>query len=237
MKPRRRILFVPDTHCPYHDRRAWDAMMNWAAPKKPTDIVVLGDLADFYAVSFHAKDPKRRHSLAWELGETRKLVKELERLGSLNLVYCMGNHENRLSRYIADRAPELDGLISLEKELGLEGKWKVVPYMDDHRIGKLWVTHEAGFAGSTAIPRTQAKYESNVVFGHTHRAHMEYSRNVHGEPRVAATFGWLGSFKDVNYTYRVSKHSWTHGFGWGSMDDRGNVYLSHIPIVRGRAIS
>jgi hypothetical protein len=53
------VLFVPDTHRPFHDRRAWRLFLTVARDLKPKTIVSIGDFADFFGVSSHSKDPRR----------------------------------------------------------------------------------------------------------------------------------------------------------------------------------
>ena len=42
------VLIVPDTHRPFHNKRAWGLMLKVAEPLKPKHIVIIGDFADFY---------------------------------------------------------------------------------------------------------------------------------------------------------------------------------------------
>ena len=50
-EPVERILFVPDTHVPFHDPIAWGVMMQAAKRLKPHRVVVLGDFLDFFQCS------------------------------------------------------------------------------------------------------------------------------------------------------------------------------------------
>ncbi len=79
-----RLLIVPDTHSPFEDRRAWKLMLRAARAFGPHIVVHQGDLADFYTVSSHSKDPSRAQSLKEELKQVKKLRKE----GILYVVAC-----------------------------------------------------------------------------------------------------------------------------------------------------
>ena len=58
-----RLFFIPDTHVPFEDGQAWAVAMAAAKAFKPDHIVLLGDFADCYSVSFHPKSPERKASL------------------------------------------------------------------------------------------------------------------------------------------------------------------------------
>ena len=229
----RRILFVPDSHFPYHDKRAWKLMLKAATAFKPDEVIVLGDFADCYAVSSHDKDPKRRLNLKWELDTVGEGLSELESLGATKLVYIAGNHEDRLDRYIATRAPELEGILSIEAALELkDAGWKYVPYKSSYRVGKLWVTHDTGKAGKNAIAAALDDFQSNIVIGHVHRMGMVYGGDATGKSHVAASFGWLGNKDSVDYMHRVSvNRAWQLGFGVGYQHPNGTVYLTGVPII------
>lgn len=72
------ILFVPDTHVPYEDAGAWGTLRLVARALRPALVVVLGDFADCYSVSFHDKSPGRASRIAGELGTVAERLRELE---------------------------------------------------------------------------------------------------------------------------------------------------------------
>ena len=51
-KAARSVMVWPDTHAPYHDPIAVAVALKVARTLKPDALVILGDLWDFYAVSF-----------------------------------------------------------------------------------------------------------------------------------------------------------------------------------------
>ncbi len=62
----RRYFCWPDTHAPYHDETAVNVALAAVDAFRPHELIVLGDLWDFYACSFYTKDPKRKHLVADE---------------------------------------------------------------------------------------------------------------------------------------------------------------------------
>ena len=227
------ILFVPDTHAPYHDRRAFDLVDKVARKIQPDIVALLGDFADFYAVSSHVKDPARRMTFDMEVTHVRRLLRRVEGWGAKRKLYIMGNHEDRLTRYIASQAEEMHGIVSPDSLFGLtEHGWEVTPYKDHASIGKLYLTHDVGKSGPSALKDALNSFQDNIVIGHTHRLQYLIEGNVKGKPHVAASFGWLGDVRGIDYMHKAkANRDWALGFGVGSMEDNGVVHLQPIPIV------
>ncbi len=236
--PLRRVLFIPDCHVPYHDVKAWNLMLRAARILKPDVVVVLGDFADFYAVSSHSKNPDRAADLKYEVGIVKEKLAELTALGASRNVFVSGNHCDRLERYLMDRAPALFGVVKIPELLDLAAQgWEYVPYKSSTRVGKIHVTHDTGKAGQNAHRQSMQAFGGSTTIGHTHR--MEYSVKgcADGPPSVGAMFGWLGDFDKVDYMHQIAARTdWVHGFGVGFMEPNGVVHLCPVPIVNGRCV-
>lgn len=163
----KRVLLIPDCHIPYHDKKAWALLLKAARAFKPDIIVTLGDFVDFYAVSSHSKNPDRVRDLKWEVDEALTCLDELDSLGAHEKIYISGNHEDRLERFLQDKAPELFSIVKIPKILELDERgWRYVPYKDDIKLGKLYMTHDTGKAGKYAHYQALDAYQGNVVIGH-----------------------------------------------------------------------
>lgn len=229
-----RVLIVPDTHAPFHDARAWKLMLRAARWFKPHTIVHQGDLADFYAVSAHSKDPSRATQLKEELKVVRKLRGDLDRLGAKRKVFTEGNHEDRLRRYLEEKAPELFGMFDTDSLLQLtDNGWQFVPYKSHARVGKLFFTHDTGNSGKYTTARALDAFQHSVSIGHHHQIQIAVEGDATGKYRIGAQFGWLGDVRQVDYMYRIkSLRNWSLGFGIGHHEtDTGVVYLNPCPIV------
>lgn len=233
-----RILIVPDAHHPYHDRKAWGLMLKAGRVFRPDRVVCLGDLVDFYAVSFHPKDPNRKRNLEFEIQAGCKALDDMASLGASRLDYVLGNHEDRLNRYLTSNAPELYNLVRLEEAMGLERRgWKVTQYRDHLTVGKMHFTHETGDAGMYAHVRARAAFSANACIGHTHRMATHYAGNAHGTSHVGAMFGHLLDVSTVDYMHRIRAHAWQLGFGLGYHErSTGVVHLVPVPIIEYRCL-
>ena len=234
-----KILFIPDSHVPYQDKEAFKLMIKAGKAFKPKHTLILGDFADFYGVSSHSKDPNRALKLKDEIDETKKALDEVKEIGADNNVYVSGNHEDRLERYLRDKAPELFNFISIPKILELKEKgFKYVPYKQSYKLGKLNITHDAGNAGRFAHYKSLDTFQHNVIIGHTHRLGYAVEGNAQGERHLTAMFGWLGNVEEIDYMHRVKAiKDWSLGFGIGYLNPKtGVVYVIPVPIINGTCL-
>lgn len=228
-----------DLHAPYEDKKAVDLVLKVGKKLKPDILILTGDIADCFSVSSHSKDPMRGRHFGEEAQYVRNLLDRFERLGAKRKVFVLGNHEDRLRRYLEEKAPELYDFIDIPGVFGLKERgWQVVPYKRDTKIGKLHVTHDVGSAGRYNVFKCLDTYQGNVVTGHTHRFSYVVEGNAKGEHMVSAQFGWLGDADAVDYMASVNvKRNWTLGFGVGYLDtDTNNVHLTPIPIIGYRCV-
>ncbi len=235
----KKILIVPDTHVPFHNKPAWRLMLKAAKSFKPDIILIQGDFADFYSVSSHSKDPSRVDKLKEELRAVNKCLDELQSLGAKEVVFTEGNHEDRLRRYLQDKAPELFGLVDIPTLFKFDNRpgWTFVPYKQDVQIGKLNATHDVGTAGKNAVFTALSTYQGNITTGHTHRICYVVEGNAKGTSHIGASFGWLGDASAVDYMHRVNvARNWALGFGTGYLESNGNVHLKPVVIVDNKCV-
>jgi predicted phosphodiesterase len=230
-----KILFFSDPHAPFENKPAVDLVLEVAGDWKPNHLACLGDLIDAYSVSSHSKDPGRKVNLVSEIDYAKELLDLFDDLAVPGRkIFTEGNHETRLQRYIADKAPQFDGLISIPQVLGLKERgWEFTPYRSFATLGKLTLTHDVGYAGRYAPHRTLDALQSSVVFGHTHRLGLLVESNLKGESKVACSFGWLGDLDAVDYMHKGKvTRDWSLGFGIGYLDtETGYVQLTPIPLL------
>lgn len=214
--------------------------MDALADFKADVFVSLGDFMDCFSVSHWSKDPSRALTLQDEIDHAHALLDEIEaRTPGARRIYISGNHEDRLQRYLQDKAPELFSLIDVPRLLKLaERGWEYVPYKQSIKIGKLHLTHDVGSAGRYNVYRALDTFQSPIATGHTHRLGYVVEGDATGDSQVSAQFGWLGDVEQVDYMHRVkARRDWALGFGYGYVDKRtGYTYLVPVPIVNGTAV-
>lgn len=227
-----RILIVPDTHAPYQDQRAWDLMIKVAKDFAPDIVLHQGDLADFYSVSFHGRDPARKEHLPEEVQESIRLKNELEALQANRYIFVEGNHEFRLRRYIEKQAPALyDMPGSTAQEMLDLGNWEYVPYRTSIQVGGVWYTHDTGHSGKYTTARAIETYQDSAVIAHHHSMAYIVQGFADGGRKFGAQLGWLGDPDKADYMHEAKRtRQWSQGFGIGHIVD-GQTYLQPIPIL------
>lgn len=240
-----KILVIPDCHIPYHSKAAWNVMLAAARVIKPDGIVILGDFGDWHSVTRHTKNPEREHDLRWEVEQVNACLDQLDALGASWKRFCEGNHEQWLDRYLSEKAPELFTTVKLRELLRLDERgWTWTSYRDHVKIGKVYYLHDSGPAGRGAHLKTQAKFNGNIVQGHTHRLEYNVVGNAAGESHVALSLGWLGDLQYIDYDHRINALvNWAHAFGVAYVEPNGNTHILPVPIfsksviVEGRLVT
>ena len=212
-------------------------MLKAAKIARIRNAVILGDFADFISVSSHSKRPDQRN-LKTEVDGVNKLLDEFDSVLRGRRIYISGNHEDRLQRYLQDKAPELFDTVHVAQLLSLKRRgWEFVPYKQHIKIGKLFLTHDAGRAGKTAHYDALNAFQGNIVIGHTHRFGYAVEGSARGKPHVGAMLGWLGDISKVDYMHSIrAKRDWAHGFGIAYIEPDGCVHITPIPIVNGKVV-
>lgn len=211
-------LIIPDTHAPYHDKKAYNLMIKVAKDIKPHEIVILGDFADFYSVSSYGKDPRLPAMLIEEVDTVNKMLDQLDDLfPRARKVYLEGNHEHRLEKYLCDKAPAIFGFVDCKELFKINKRpgWAWIKYepAQRHKVlgSKLLARHTP--LGSTAkLSATRAL--SSLVYGHIHTMEEAHIVGLNGESYVAFSVGWLGNTKYSSiFNYVQNHHQWPLGFG------------------------
>lgn len=232
-----RIVVCPDTHVPYHDVLAWNTFLAAARAAKPDALVIIGDFADFYAVSSHPKNPSRKANLEDECVAVNRELDALERLEIPRVIFCEGNHEERLTRYLTSRAPELHGALSAREKFRIRARgWEWLPYRRHIKIGKLYFAHDVGPCGKFTAQRTLEAFQHPIVIGHSHRAGIAYGGYVTGERSVCMNVGWLGDVDEIDYVHQSQTRDWVHSWGDIHQDEIGVSWCNVVPIIKGRTV-
>lgn len=117
----------------------------YAAEKKPSAIICLGDFADMPSLSTYDVGKKsfegRRYTIDIECAkdcmsqftapireEQLRLKRNKEKQWNPEFIMCLGNHENRINKAIENDS-KIEGLISIDDLKYQDFGWKVFPYL------------------------------------------------------------------------------------------------------------
>lgn len=231
-KELKRVLFLPDAHTPYHDRRALESLIiDHVLPAFQWDtICILGDWWDNYSISNHYKTPTREGSWKRESELGKELLKRIGKIPARRRILIKGNHERWLEKYLSDKAPALYEQV-IENTKAPEG-WEVIEYMESTTIGKLHVTHDLGYSGMQSAQQSLSACGDNIVIGHNHNMTYVVRGNAKGKCHVGASFGWLGDYRRIDYRHRMrARRDWVLGFAVGYLRPNGVIHIVPIPII------
>jgi UDP-2,3-diacylglucosamine pyrophosphatase LpxH len=230
-----KVGFLPDTHSPFHDAKAFATAVNALRGWGVEQLYILGDFVDCLTISEYERSPARINTLDREIEVANELLDELDSIKTLQKkVFIEGNHEFRLHRLLMrPPASALFGLVAMRDLLKLNDRgWSWVPYRTHTMVGKAVVTHDVGPAGKSALFQTMSAVQHPIIIGHTHRAGLHFEGTALGERHVAASFGWLGDAEQVDYMHQVkARRDWQLGLGVGYLEPTGAIHLQVIPIL------
>jgi hypothetical protein len=229
---------------PLHDDRAWQAVLAFASDFKPHHFVLGGDVLDCGAISHHnARKPGKTEGLKLlhDVEETRReVILPIESVvirphrGRPTLRYHIGNHEDWLQDLV-DTDPALEGLVNVERLLGLDAKWDVVDQGRVSQLGKLAVMHGDTLRNTDNVAKAAvSNYETNIIFGHFHTS-QTYTKTsaLDAElPKTGTAVGCLCT-KDPGYNER-SPNRWAQGFAYGYLFSNGDFTLYTPVVINGR---
>lgn len=237
-------LIIPDTHIPYQDEKAYNLMLKVAKSMPSVDeIVLLGDYGEFNAVSSHPKDPSLSNRLQEEIKAVNEKLTQLDRLfPKARKVFIEGNHEDRLTRYIRDKAPELFGLVDAKELLQIRHRpnWLWIPYSPNQKYrvlgSKLYARHEPIGGGEHTSASTVKKANRSVIYGHVHRIQEFQTVDLEGANHRGITCGWLGNQKHKIFNYVKNHHQWALGFAVVTVAPDKTFYAQTLHIIDNKAV-
>ena len=232
------FLVVPDIHVPYHDSSYIELTYKILKAAKFDGIINLGDAVDFWQLSTYDKDPTRKNTIMDDLKEWEEIIvkwcRYLKPGAEIHLI-C-GNHENRMSRYVARHAKEIHEAVKTLPELlklkekneagHVKIKWHKYTKWDSCRIGDVTFLHGFYFNANTASTNL-AKYRCNTVSGHTHR--VQY---VMDGSHYAISLGH-GSDEDMT-AHQPTPTGWQQAMAVVTFDDKGKSSVEILIVKEGK---
>ena len=237
-KEYRKVLLLSDLHTPYHFLPAVDAALNYGFKEGIDCIYLNGDIIDFAKISRWSKDPKMP-SVQVEVDLVRSLLEGLCGLG-VDVVYKMGNHEDRWNRYLLDNAPELHDLnaLQLKEVLGLnELDIELVESRQRAKFGKLNVIHGHEFGQSFFNPVNPARglflrAKSSTIAGHNHQTSSHHENDLNNKATACFSTGCLCDLQPDYRPYAFTK--WNHGAAIIEVDEDGSFDVDNFRIIDGK---
>lgn len=238
IKGKHKTLILSDIHIPYHDEVAVKAAVEYGKKQKPDIIILNGDIGDFYAVSRHDKDPRR--VLANELDAVRQFLFWLRKqFPKARIIYKIGNHEDRMERFLVKNAPVLLGTSDFEipKLLRFDDmKIECVGSLNLIRLGKLSIYHGHELPQGMSSPVNPARgmwmrVQETLLAGHWHRV-SEHTEKTGISGKISSCWS-TGCLCDLKPDYaRINR--WSSGFCVVETQADGEFEVHNHKIINGR---
>lgn len=231
-----KILLLNDIHIPYHSLEAVRAAINYGREEQVNAVILNGDIMDLYQMSRFSKIPNKK-TIRDELELCRQFLQQLRKLfPSEKIIFKVGNHDYRLSRYIHERAPELFGVdaINLPELLKLrEYNIDFVQSSQGIQIGDLLCCHGHEWGGGGGINAARSillKANCNVIVGHFHRSQEYITTRATG-----GTMGcWaVGCLCDLSPEY-LAFNNWNNGAAIIHTFADGSFRVNNFKIINGK---
>lgn len=256
----KRALIIPDSHNgyriinnnlnPFHDRDAWDLVLQIANEEEFDRVALLGDMLDFAEFSdkfiktpsFYWTTQPTLIELSWWLSKLRLSV-------SPNTIidYLEGNHEARLPKMLINNLIYAYNLRAVNSEIPvlsvenlLDLKSLKINYLGDYPNGEIWLNDNLCISHGNVVRSGSGNTTKSViqnarcseVFGHIHRMEMAcITRFSKKGPVSYKTFspGTIARIDGV-VPSNSAKNNWQQGFAVIEYEE-GNGLFEIIPIT------
>jgi predicted phosphodiesterase len=218
------IIIVGDHQAPFHDERLHELTCQWLEANQPHRGVHLGDLTDLPDISRHPDDPDNIAVANECLQSGYNILRDMtDSSPATDWELMPGNHDERLRRYVIDKAPRIHGLKRVDAEdsfgevvhdisflmrldeLGIDyidprGPYDLaqVTLSQNLAVRHGWITSPKG--GQSAY-KSLEKTGYSILVGHTHRqAIVQHSvPEINGKMRqlLAAEIGCMCRVDDT----------------------------------------
>ncbi len=201
---------------------------NYIAEEQPDEIVMIGDWFDMESLSAYASAQEQEgRRLAYDLASGAKAMelllnplrtlqakqKRLKRkLYDPKMVFCMGNHEDRLRKFVANN-PRLEGILPDLTFLLEHYGWTVYDYLDVYvGLSDIHYTHYLAnpmtgrpYGGSMDSRLNKVTY--SFVMGHQQHFLYAERQQARGKPQIGVVVGAFYEHEESYKSFQGNTHS------------------------------
>lgn len=177
-----RIMVLPDTQFPLHDKKLTTKFVNFIGEYQPDSLAHVGDLTDSTELGRWVRGLRGQFTGGLEGGfrETRAWLSDIREVYDGPFHISRANHDDRLENAISRYLPELEGItvggrvLNIENALDFDG-FGIDYHHEEFELAPGWLLTHGDLGSLSRIPGNtalgQAKTRGmSVVCGHTHRA-------------------------------------------------------------------
>ena len=225
---------ISDIHIPFHDLPTLKAFVKECKRTAVVGIHLNGDILDFHGLSDHFKEPNGP-KIGEEIKKGRQLLEYLRgEFPKARIIYKEGNHDFRLKRYIANRAPELFDLteVQLPSLLGMGNLG--IEWVDDKRIvniGNLPTLHGHEYQGGGGVMPARwlfLRTAESAMMGHFHHPTAYTFRSLTGKEIGLWSTGCACSLQPQYRPY----NQWAHAFAMVDVQNDSHFVVHQRRVLK-----
>jgi hypothetical protein len=230
-----RVAFVPDIHVPYQDPSMVASSLALVKHLKPHRLVLLGDLFDFHTISRWNTSLERLDHLQDEIDEGVALLRNYRKAApNAAFHFIIGNHEERLRRFVYEKGRALASLRSLNLKEQMQAKSMELQIHEGHgfllRPNFLCRHGNVIRKGAGASAKAEAASAGvSGISGHTHRLGTWRSS---GYGSLRWTEAGTLSRMDPPYVHGVPDHQQGMAVGYFSTRNGGGFVVEEVQAVK-----
>lgn len=250
-KQLKQLMVVSDVHGRFCDPFAWVVFLDLLKTVQPNVLVLNGDIVDFPSVGRYTQIPGAGNlTLQAEIDYVKDKFRQIREIFSGPITWHIGNHEQRLARYLADASPalaDLDnvrydvlfGVKDFKIQLVFGGNW-LAPYQS-HRSRNIGRTHKIYYDSfvvthGTALGPQGARKELEYfglsgASGHTHRPGI-FMQGTEANPGLTWMNPGMLANKACAKDYRETRvNEWGMGVGVVTIDPKTRRVIPNVCII------
>ncbi len=161
-------LYLSDVHIPFQDNLTIKLAVKAAKAQFVKGVILNGDIFDFEQVSRHPKPPINERYIKERFCGLQFLTYLRQQFPKIRIIFKEGNHEERLVKYLSQKAPELFDLDVLQLPNLMKFDQFGIEFVGDRRLvrlGKLSILHGHEFQPQLMSPVNPAR--AAFVWGKT----------------------------------------------------------------------
>ncbi len=213
-----KAVLLPDIHHPHYEERVMKSVNQFISDYDPDEIVYMGDQLSLDCISSWNRNKPL-------LKEGQRLMQDYDNFDidvlhvhetltrpDIKRTFMIGNHEQRVEWY-TEMHPELADFVDVVRHLQLhERGYKIIPFNDVYKVGKLSVIHGYYWNKYHACKTLEA-FEGNVVYSHVHNPQM-YAKVSPVDRKGYHTATSLPCLCNIKPDYKKNTPNfWINGFG------------------------
>jgi hypothetical protein len=218
-----------DYHIPFYDDKSLSELLSFTQKNIPNKFIIAGDFCDLYSISKYDSAPTRADELEYELTIAREILQKIRAISSsMGIIFIVGNHEQRLEKFLSrGKNKALYNLACLKLENLLNfSKYNITKVENIYRLNENFIITHGSKCGLNAAQSEALSYMTNGASGHTHRE-LTFKRKFLDKTIEWHSIPCMCNITDAKYAEKFN-HAWSNGFAHMSYDEKA----FEIKIIR-----